>query len=231
MIAHTLIVDGKRVEVRSTARADGDFAVLAPGTRGGDPRAEQLQRLRRAIVDRPWTWLHQTHDTVVVEVEAPGQWAGVSADGALTDVVGAPIAVTTADCSPLVLITTRDVAVLHVGWKGALAGIVEQAGAQLLARGGTPSHAILGPCISAAAYEFGAADLEAMADRYGDSVRAETVEGSPALDMVAVIGRACRSLGWEAPPAPACTSDPVWYSHRTRADRGRQTTVAWIAER
>ncbi len=118
---------------------------------------------------------------------------------------------------------------VHAGWKGARAGIIEQAGTRLLARGGEPVCAILGPCISARAYEFGPIDLDAMVERYGEVVRSQTATGAPALDMNAVVGQACRVVGWDAPAAPACTSDPAWYSHRTRGDRGRQTTVTWIA--
>ena len=72
-----------------TARADGDFA--------GD------------LSDRQpgWTWLRQVHGAQVVVVRTPGEHAGVEADAAVTDTLGCPLVVRTADCAPVVLTGTR----------------------------------------------------------------------------------------------------------------------------
>ncbi len=224
----TIPIEGCVVQVRSTTVVDGDFAIPQL-SEAGDARAEvEVEGWRRAIVDRSWTWLRQVHGTDVVRVTAPGQHAGATADGAITTMLDAPIAVTTADCSPVVLVSTSGVAVVHAGWRGALGGIVETAATGLRRAGGEPVAALLGPCISASQYEFGVADLAKVAAVYGDEVRSTTNDGAPALDMAAVIGAACRAAGWPAPSATACTSDTRFFSHRVRGDLGRQTTVAWL---
>jgi copper oxidase (laccase) domain-containing protein len=225
VIVESFDAEGVRIEVRSTHAADGDFRVSPD-----DPEElADLRSRRRAIVDSPWTWLRQVHGTDLVEVRRPGEHAGSTADGAFTHRSGAPIAVTTADCAPVVLVATTGVAVVHAGWRGAAGGIIERAGDALRQRGGMPVAAVVGPCIGPQHYAFGARDLREIVDRYGDEVAGRTRDGSAALDLPALVSMACVRAGWPRPPQPACTSDDAWFSHRTRADRGRQTTVAWIA--
>ena len=213
----------RRCEVRSTTVADGDFAVRRP--------AEELDRLRRRVVDLEWSWVRQVHGTEVIHVTAPGQGVGHEADGLLTSIPGCALAVTTADCAPVVLVGTDAVAIVHAGWRGALAGIVEIAADQLRALDAEPVASILGPCIGPAHYEFGAEELQAMIDRFGREVVAHTLEDRPALDMTAVVAQACALAGWPRPSRPVCTSDEQFFSHRTRGDLGRQTTVAWLEPR
>ena len=208
------------VHARFTAVADGDFRVL-----DGEPGLEQR---RKSIAEQPWSWIKQVHGSDVLQVRAPGDHAGAEADGLFTTAIGCPIAVTTADCAPVLLIAERGVAVVHAGWRGLEAGIIERAGADLRAVAGEPVTAQLGPCISPDAYEFGRSELDLLVDRFGPSVESTTGTGALALDVPAAVGAACEAAGWPAPDAPPCTSDRRWYSHRTRADHGRQTLVAWL---
>ncbi|MEM9565097.1 MAG: polyphenol oxidase family protein [Actinomycetota bacterium] len=218
---HTIeLGDDRQLRVVFTDTADGDFRVVDP-TPGLDER-------RTRIAPEPWSWLVQVHGDLVHRVARPGQHAGAEGDGLLTTESGCPIAVTTADCAPVVLAAERGVAVIHAGWRGLSAGIVERAGAELRRVAGEPVAALLGPSISPAAYEFGADDLATVVDRYGPSVAATTSDGAPALDVPAGVAEACRRAGWAAPERPPCTSDTRWYSHRTRGDRARQTAVAWL---
>ena len=225
MYSWTIPVGDQRVEIRSTTVADGDFAVGLITT----DRDALIER-RRAIVDQPWTWLRQVHEADLVVAESPGADAGTQADGVLTHTAGVPIAVTTADCSPVVLVSSTGVAVVHAGWRGAQAGIIERAAERLLGDGATPVASVLGPCIGVEHYEFGASDLESMVATYGPGVAGLTEGGTPGLDMQAVVAAACRRAGWPPPDATACTSDERFFSHRRRGDRGRQTTVAWIED-
>ncbi|MGH1493605.1 MAG: polyphenol oxidase family protein [Acidimicrobiales bacterium] len=213
---------GLSVGVSFSDAEDGDFRVIdaAPG----------IEERRRAIVDAPWSWVRQVHGTTVLEVNEPGQHAGAEADGLLTTSLGTAIAVTTADCAPVVLLAERGVAVVHAGWRGLLGGIIEEAASRLSTLAGAPIGSLLGPCIAPAAYEFGRHDLDQVVARFGPAVESVTESGSPALDVPAAVALACVRAGWPGPERPACTSDPRWYSHRTRADRGRQTAVAWLIE-
>lgn len=215
-----VLINGGTVRVFNTDRADGDFQIRDP--------AADVEVRRRAIVDAPWTWIHQVHGTTVLEVDEPGEHAGATADGLMTTRAGCPLAVTTADCSPLVLVAERGVAVLHAGWRGLVDGIVESAGARLVELAGRPIEALLGPCIHPNRYEFGADDLAVLIERYGVEVRGLTAEGAPALDMPTAVGRACQAAGWKLTDVGPCTSGDRYFSHRTRGENERQTTVVWI---
>lgn len=220
---HSLTIgDGRVARVVFTDAADGDFRVVDP--------VPGLEDRRRDLVDAPWSWLIQVHGDVVHEVTTPGQHAGDEGDGLLTDRTGCPVAVTTADCAPVVLVAVGGVATVHAGWRGLTAGIVEKAATRLVELAGAPVASLLGPCISPTAYEFGPDDLAEVVARYGPEVAGRTVAGTPALDVPAGVAAACRAVGWPEPARPSCTSDARWFSHRTRADRSRQTAVAWIED-
>lgn len=209
------------VNVAFTDRSDGDFRTTAP--------ASPLEAARRAVVDAPWTWLRQIHGERVIQADEAGAGAGSDADGAVTDRMEAPLAIMTADCAPVVLIAERGFAVVHAGWRGLVAGVVDNAAQRLAVIGGRPVEVLVGPCINPAAYEFGGEDLAAAVDVFGDDVRSVTAWGSPALDVPAAVAVACERAGWPRPTeTPPCTSDERWYSHRTRGDVGRQATVAWM---
>ncbi len=107
--------------------------------------------------------LHQVHGTLVVRVNAP--WApgeGPKADGFVTHRAGVGLGIVTADCAP-VLFADAEAGVIgaaHAGWRGALAGVLEETVAAMLPLGARRDRiaAAIGPCIAQASYEV-AADL------------------------------------------------------------------------
>ncbi len=212
-------IDGGTVHIVSTDRAGGDFAV-------GEP-APDLDDRRAAIAAGPWTAPRQVHGIDIIDVGRPGDGAGIEADGSLTARPGCVLSVTTADCAPVVLVSTEGVAVVHAGWRGAEAGIVERAAAELGAFG-APVAAWIGPCIGPEAYEFGADDLRRLVERFGPVAAATTDRGTPALDLFAVVSASVVSSGFPAPSRPPSTADPRYFSHRVRGERERQVTAAWI---
>ncbi|MFN8017882.1 MAG: laccase domain-containing protein [Acidimicrobiales bacterium] len=209
------------VSVRWTTKADGDLAV------GGDPAV--LARRRAAVAPGPWTWLRQVHGAGVVRVAAPGEHAGAEADAAVTATPGAPIAVHTADCVPVLLLGDGAVGVVHAGWRGLAAGVIEAACAAMAALGAPATSVTCGPHIRARCYEFGAADLDAVAAACGDVVRSTTAWGTPALDLTAGVQATCDRLELPLHDTGHCTAcSPVHHSHRARGEAGRQALVAWI---
>jgi YfiH family protein len=210
-------------EIRSvfTDKRHGDLMVRT------DPPT--LAARRAAIVDRPWSWLRQVHGADVITVTSPGEHAGTEADAAVTAVPGTVLAVQTADCAPVLLTGAGTLGVAHAGWRGLEAGVLEATAAAMAALGGAPERAVLGPCIRARCYEFGGPDLDRVAARYGPGVRATTAWGTPALDVAAGIAEACRRLGIDLEDLGSCTAcSPNHWSHRARAEPGRQALVAWI---
>jgi copper oxidase (laccase) domain-containing protein len=83
---------------------------------------------------------HERHGTRIAVVTQANEDCG-EADGMITDRPGLLLAIATADCVPVLLARrdAREVAALHVGWRGALAGMVDAFAALVRARGGDPA--------------------------------------------------------------------------------------------
>ena len=205
---------------------------MGHGGRYVETVSPEVETRRRAVVDLPWTWLRQVHGDRVVQVRAPGEWWGERADAAVTTVPGCAIAVFSADCAPVVLGSPEGVvAVVHAGWRGLRAGVLERAVESMRSLGASTVAAHLGPCIHAECYEFGADDLDSVAARLGDSVRATTTTGAPALDVPAAVRSALAAVGVgsaHVDDVDVCTAcSPDHFSWRARREMGRQAAVAW----
>jgi YfiH family protein len=212
---------GMVARIRFSERVDGDFRIGAPPS--------ELGLARRAIAPGDWTWLHQVHGADVVAVDAPGAGAGSDADASVTTVPGAVLSVQTADCAPVVLVAGPCVAAVHAGWRGLVAGVLPAAVAELRRRSREPVRAVLGPCIRAAGYEFGSEDLERVVAVAGEAARGQTEAGRPALDLGGAVGALLAELDvGSVDDTGLDTSDPRFFSHRTRADDGRQVAVVWL---
>jgi YfiH family protein len=215
--------DGGAVHVVATGKRDGDLAIDGPPS--------MLAARRTAIVDRPWTWLRQVHGAQVVDGDLADA-AGASADAAAGTAAERAFAVHTADCAPVALVAPAEglVAVAHAGWRGLVDGVVEASADRLRAAGATELVAVVGPCISAAAYEFGADDLDVVAGVYGDAVRAVSAAGAPALDLrVGLLAAFDRAAIEPLAISTRCTATDAedLFSHRARRERGRQALVVW----
>jgi YfiH family protein len=209
--------------LRWTGCAEGD---LADAT-GADPAVEAR---RRAVLDRPWTWLRQVHGCRVVRVAQPGDGVGAEADAAVSRAPGVALAVLTADCAPVALVSAEGViGVAHAGWRGLLAGVVEAAVDAMRDLGASGVGAALGPCIHPECYPFGVADLDRVAARLGPGVRASTRDGRPALDLPAAVLASLDRAGAElVADAGVCTAcSPDHWSWRAGRATERQATVVW----
>ena len=220
---------GATARIVFSCAADGDFAVGQP--------AGALAARREALVPLPWTWLDQVHGDRVVVVDEAGAQAGAHADAAVTARTGAALAIHTADCAPVALVADEGVvAAVHVGWRGLVGGVVERAAEAVRRAGGGRLRAVVGPCIHACCYEFGAGDLDRVAARYGDGVRATTRSGRPALDLPAAVIAALSAesaiTSAAAPTGSSCTAcgTPPMFSHRARGDTARQAMVVWLED-
>jgi polyphenol oxidase len=212
------------IHVVVSERRHGDLDVtVAP---------EVLEARRRAIVDAPWSWCHQVHGPDVHVVASPGAVAGTEGDGLCTAATAAPISVRVADCAPVVLADPAGiVGIVHAGWRGLMAGVIDNGVAAMRSLGATSLVAVLGPCIRPELYEFGATDLGPIIDRFGPEVAATTRDGHPALDLPAAVRSALGDHGIEIVALlGGCTAgegDRRW-SHRARGERERQAVIAWI---
>ena len=149
-------------------------------------------------------------------------------DGLWSDDPGQAMMLLTADCLPLALARENGsepaLAILHVGWRGLLAGIVA-AGARAL--GGGRLAGAVGPGIGPCCYEVGPEVSEPFRRTFGDDV---VTDGR--LDLWSAAERALREAGCEeVERADLCTycHPELFFSHRRdRGLTGRQGVVAYI---
>jgi hypothetical protein len=134
----------------------GDYASLNLGSRGDD-RARMAENRRLACdelgLDPERLTMNRQHHTANVHRAVPGT---VEVGDALwTDEPGLPLLALTADCVPVAIVAagaSPAIAVVHAGWRGLAAGVVEAAAAALPEG---PKAAAVGPSIGPCCYEVG----------------------------------------------------------------------------
>jgi len=162
----------------------------------------------------------------------------IESDGGFTATPGVVVAVLTADCLPVVICNTSgtQLAVVHAGWRGLAAGILDSAIAQFDQK--THLHAWLGPAIGPTAFEVGDEVRQAFIDQ--DSENADAFVQREAAhkwlaDLYALASRALSRLGdIHVSGGQHCTVSEAaqFHSHRRDGVRsGRMATLAWIEER
>ena len=142
-------------------------------------------------------------------------------DGHVTTVPGLGLLVLAADCLPLALAAPGRVAMLHCGWRGLAAGIVESA----LARFPEAPAAVIGPGIGRCCYEVGDEVLAAF-----EGID-EAADGRM-LDLRAVARQKLHEAGVERiEEVELCTScrPDLFFSHRRDGGlTGRQGGLVWL---
>jgi YfiH family protein len=217
------------VMARWTGRPEGD---LGPAPEGDGAAAAELEERRRALVDRPWSWVTQVHGADVLVVRDPDHGGGAQGDALVSDHPAACLAVFTADCAPIALASPEGVVgAVHAGWRGLMAGVVGSAVGAMRALGASRIEGALGPCIHAECYEFSPADLDAVAADLGPIVRARTATGRPALDLPEAVRASLRAADVElVADEDVCTAcSPAHFSYRARGERQRMALVVWPA--
>lgn len=145
--------------------SDGLYASLNIGLGSRDDRDRVLENRARVasalgVTAEALAMPHQIHSpdvAVVEEAWAPGE--GPKADAVVTARPGLAVGVATADCGPILFAdaTARVVGAAHAGWQGAFKGVIAATVAAMEGLGASRARivAVLGPTISATAYEVG----------------------------------------------------------------------------
>jgi hypothetical protein len=202
------------------------FRGAAFGT-AADGDGRQDAELRAAIahdlgISAEWATIHQVHGNTVVGVIGAG-FAG-DADGLITEAPGLPLAVATADCVPVILEGTRSTAIVHAGWRGVAARIVEEATGRMDAIGDRPVRVAIGPAIGPCCYEVGEEVVAAL-----DGFAGRTTWGTPSVDLGAAIVDQASGDGIEVWRSELCTfTDRSLHSYRGEATSARQVAVTWL---
>lgn len=227
-------VDG--YEVAFTTRvggvSEGPYASLNLGRKSGDDvaRVDENRRIACEAIGAELETLAlnlQVHSARVLQAAAGVR--GEHADGLWTDEPGVPVLAMSADCLPVALARGDSeapaVAVLHVGWRGLLSGIVA---AGVHALGDHTLAAAIGPGIGPCCYEVGEEVAAPFRERFGDDV---VRDGR--LDLWTSAERALGAAGVQRVErfdrCTACEPE-TFFSHRRDAGRtGRQGVIAYVA--
>lgn len=221
---------------RFEARLAGGATVLVSTRADGDMRpprgalaAAKAEAKRRALCDRPWTFVRQVHQDGVAIVEQPSGALELPADALLSRSADVALAMLGADCPLLGLSSAEGViGAVHAGWRGLLAGVLERAAGEMRALGAGEIHAVVGPFVRKECYPFSPSELELMTSAFGKNVQARTKDGAEALDLEAVlhVGLARAEIVLDQ-LLGGCTCDERSFSARARGDRGRHSLVIW----
>lgn len=217
--------------------SSGGYGPMNLGARcGDDPAAvaENRRWLQRELgLPEPPRWLAQVHGRRVAVLPFDGE---PEADAACSPSGRGVLAVLSADCLPLVLADRHGpgFAVVHAGWRGLAAGVIE-ASVEALAVDPRRLCAWLGPAAGAERYEVGdevrAACLTA--DPGGAAAFRPTRPGHWTMDLCALARRRLQGAGLGAAAIGGgrwCTIADARRFHSFRRDgraSGRMATLAW----
>jgi polyphenol oxidase len=218
--------------------SDGAFESLNLGILTGD-EPEHVIENRRLLCEKAGgeperaTMLWQQHGSGVVKatVDRGVMTAGFDhppGDALWTDEPGLTMMLITADCLPVAVAKQNGVgtalAVLHIGWRGLLAGIATAAVGEL---GDGPLNAVIGPGIGPCCYEVGEEVAGPFRDRYGPEVLVGRNLDLYTATEKALHGAGCTSVQ-RVEMCTSCHPD-LFFSHRRDGARtGRQGIVARI---
>ena len=207
----------------------------------GDTAARVRENRRRLLsaadVDKV-QWLDQEHGRRVLAASPLTTVSGpFTADASWTAERDLGLAVLVADCVPLLLanVDASLVSVVHCGWRGTVAGVVE---ATLDALPESPSRLVawLGPGVCGDCYEVGSDVRAALgADEHKEILVQQRAACGDApkwrMDLPALVTARLRRSGVERiVPSALCTMcDSRFYSYRRDGRTGRLAALIWLA--
>jgi purine-nucleoside/S-methyl-5'-thioadenosine phosphorylase / adenosine deaminase len=219
-----------------TMRAHGNLSSV--GGDGAEHGLEARERLREQLGVRRLLRGYQVHGTTVLcsrtDADISAQDSAtvqppVEADGHATSVAGIGAMVLTADCLPVALGANGAVAMVHAGWRGLAAGVLEEGvrAVRELLGGEDDVVAIVGPGAGPCCYEVG----EEVHAAFGGAHRAQGPH-TRNIDLKAIARDRLLAVGvGEVRDLAICTiCDERFFSYRREgACAGRQGGVAWLS--
>jgi len=212
--------------IRSTVLASLESVVHGFGARQDDMAQHFPQYWERRPIQ------HERHGTHIAIADGERQDCG-EADGMFTERPGLLLAIATADCVP-VLLARRDgkaVAALHVGWRGAYAGIIARFADMLAARGERAGDwlAATGPAAGDCCYQVSPELIAQFNERYAMPARVISSEAGN-LNLAGIAAWQLERAGFTTfSVAPECTmchpGDAGFAFHSYRRDRETRTPI------
>ncbi len=229
-----------RVQACVSTRLGGVSQGVFQGLNLGDHVGDDLQAVARnrqsltehLALERPAQWLQQVHGVDVIQARDDGQVR--QADACWSDQPGLACVVMTADCLPVFFSDGAKVAVAHAGWRGLVAGVLENT----LAVFDRPErvHCWLGPAIGPEAFEVGAEVRQAFCAVHAAAEQAFVprpgVTGKYFADIYALARLRLEAAGVASVSGgDFCTLNDAenFYSYRRDGETGRMASLIWLA--
>lgn len=175
-------------------------------------------------------WFEQVHGNDVVEISQVTSQALV-ADAAITQVENVCLAIMTADCLPIMLVSKNgdEVAAIHGGWRPLSTDIIKNT----ITKMNTPPadiYAWLGPCISKSAFEIGneVKDIFVKKNVKFTAAFLAKANGKYVADLPLIAKIQLENLGvnnFSCLPECTYTNTEKYYSYRKNAITGRMATL------
>ncbi len=215
--------------------SEGVFASLNTGL-GSDDEPERVAENRRRCAARlgvaPERLLtnYQVHSAEVIVVEGPWADTPPEADGLVTKARGVAIGALAADCMPWLFVDpdARVIGAAHAGWRGALAGVLENTVAKMASIGAKPERirAAVGPCLRPPNFQVGEDLAQAFCAQFEDATQFFTPDPDPGkrqFDLVGFGAWRLRAVGLDAiEDTQLCTlsAPDRFFSYRASRKRG-----------
>ncbi len=172
--------------------------------------------------------VHQYHSAEVVNMTGPTDLRP-KADAMVTATPGLALSILTADCQPVLFADAENgvIGAAHAGWGGALGGVLEATIDKMETLGAARDHiqAVIGPCISQAAYEVGPDYMDRFLDDDPENARffAQGEGDRVQFDLPGYGLKRLRDAGVQAEWTRHCTySDPARFFSYRRSVHGKE---------
>jgi YfiH family protein len=172
--------------------------------------------------------VHQYHSAEVVNMTGPTDLRP-KADAMVTATPGLALSILTADCQPVLFADAQNgvIGAAHAGWGGALGGVLEATIDKMETLGAARDHiqAVIGPCISQAAYEVGPDYMDRFLDDDPENARffAQGEGDRVQFDLPGYGLKRLRDAGVQAEWTRHCTySDPARFFSYRRSVHGKE---------
>ena len=183
---------------------------------GDDPSAVTANRASLGKTQ----FMNQVHGDVVVVIDHLLDYEP-RCDALITTNKDVSLAVMVADCIPLLLISEKVVAAVHVGRAGLVNKVALKALHQMRELGAIDIHAVLGPSICGKCYEV-PVEMQQEVVTVHPRALSTTFKGTPGLDLSAglVADLAAEGISYDA--SVICTmEESLYFSHRRDNPTGR----------
>lgn len=187
--------------------SEGIYASLNGGIGSSDEPGRVKENRRRmaetlSVSPDALISVYQVHSPDAVLVEGPWNAERPKADAMVTKVPGLALAITTADCGPVLFADAESgvIGAAHAGWRGAVTGVLEST-VEAMERLGAERRrivAVLGPTISQKAYEVGPEFVQRFAEEapgHDRFFRASETTGHAMFDLPGFIDARLTAAG------------------------------------